>query len=346
MCYFGFYLTFSFATKLLASGSTSGIAPKPPIDGAVILPASIVACGVVWAAAMLIELLYRRHRRQPSAVAASLPLMLSRDVLIAASASAVILTAATLAYSLPGVSLLVPLLLMKGGVLLAGPTVDWLGGAEIKRRAYVVLGLAATAIASVLWHKVDLSAGAGIGWACVCAVAYVVAYFPKIAVMTRNKRRAGFLFAEMTMTLLIAMPLSLLGLWAVTWLRRMGMVGVVASTASPASFTAQLQTAADILHDPRMWFLAVGSEGCALAGGLIFMSPPSATLTVPLNRCTSLLAGFAATLLLWRHGGRSVAEYAGRNVGELVGVAAMLVALWVGLRKDGGAVGGVGLKAA
>ena len=80
------------------------------------------------------------------------------------------------------------------------------------------------------------------------------------------------------------------------------------------------------------------------------MAPMASALSVSLNRCTSLLGGFAATLILWV-GSRDVSwlqalwDYAAapQNRPELVGVAAMLLALLIGLggreRKGGG--GGV-----
>ena len=105
----------------------------------------------------------------------------------------------------------------------------------------------------------------------------------------------------------------------------------------------------------KLWLMALASEGAGLFGGLIFMAKMASALSVSLNRCTSLLGGFLATLILWA-GGRDVSwmravwDYiaAPQNRPELVGVAAMLLALLIGLggreRKGGG--GGVAKAAA
>jgi hypothetical protein len=96
----------------------------------------------------------------------------------------------------------------------------------------------------------------------------------------------------------------------------------------------------------KLWLMAVASEGAGLFGGLIFMAKMASALSVSINRCTSLLGGFAATLILWA-GGRDVSwlravwDYiaAPQNRPELVGVVAMLLALLIGLggreRKGG-----------
>jgi hypothetical protein len=54
------------------------------------------------------------------------------------------------------------------------------------------------------------------------------------------------------------------------------------------------------------------------------------TLSVLINRCSSLLGGTAVTLALWWLDGGTLLGWVGRNVLELIGVVVMLVALVIG----------------
>lgn len=348
LAYFLSYFLFSFLSKSL--GKT--------VNPVALLPVSVVACCAIWSLALFGDWLiarWRRSQRSDDDVVAELrrdgvavlspsatqrPVLsiierihhriFSKHVVVAASASVVVLCASTLAYTMQGVSLLVPLLLMKGGVYLWGPVVDWINGTSVSSRARLVLGLAIVAVAGALWHKVHVSvANVATAAALGCAAAYVAAYFPKLRVMSRYRGDVDFLFAEMTTTLIIALPVSF----------------AIGSAWSLFNHTAALQSLltaylvpyaslGPLLSKPAVWLLSLASQGCGLFGGLIFMARVESTLSVPLNRCTSLLGGFVATVALW-HGGVWSYLSDAANTPELVGVAAMLAALWVGLPRSG-----------
>lgn len=327
------------------------------------LPASVIACVAVWAAALLawagvaralrpgLRLPLRFHLIVPEPLPLLRAHLRSPDAVKAGALSAAVLLASTAAYGLPGVSLLVPLLLMKGGVLLAGPTADWLAGEGVGWRARLVMALAAGAVAAALWSKVDLRAGVGVGAAALCALVYVVAYFPKIRIMARWKgadsadaaQRAaslGFQVAEMTWALAAALPAALLLDWAFR-LRSAGLppsfgAGGVAQVIHAAAAAAHATIAAlpASLRSYHVWLLSAASEGCALFGGLIFLSTGASTLTVPMNRVSSALGGLVATIALWLAAGGTLGGFwNSHHRPELYGAALMVAALWVGLRK-------------
>jgi len=225
---------------------------------------------------------------------------------------------------------------MKGGPNIWGVLLSWLRGEGVTLRARVVLGLAVTAVVAVLWHKLDFHAQLGVGVALMCATVYVLAYYPKLSVMSRYRGDVGFLITGMTGTLIFAVPAAL--------------VMVMATAAwKHQPLAPMLGQVGHLLMNWKLWLMALASEGAGLFGGLIFMAPMASALSVSLNRCTSLLGGFAATLILWA-GSRDVSwlqalwDYAAapQNRPELVGVAAMLLALLIGLsgKKGGGGVGG------
>ena len=357
LAYLVTYCVFSLYTKQLGRQS----------DGAVLLLASMLACAIVWVLGLLVWEGWRRwvesnSTRKDAAVLAHLrtqnihitpavkppPFSLHQlwqrlfhpDTQQAAAASATILLASTQAYGQPDVSLLLPLLLMKGGPNIWGVLLSWLRGEGVTLRARVVLGLAVTAVVAVLWHKLDFHAQLGVGVALMCASVYVLAYYPKLAVMSRYRGDVGFLVTEMTGTLLFAVPAAVVLVMATALWKHQPVAPL-------------LQQAGHLMLNWKLWIMAVASEGAGLFGGLIFMAKMASALSVSINRCTSLLGGFLATLILWA-GGRDVSwmravwDYiaAPQNRPELVGVAAMLLALLIGLggreRKGGVGGGGVG----
>lgn len=320
--YFFAYFLFAYTTKSLSHSH----------DATLLALASTLACCLVCVAGFIAEAALATSRSQRPVALTVFRRLNEPDVVVAALGSAAVLLASTLAYSQPDVSLLLPLLLMKGGVLLWGPVVDWLRGEVAPNKSRAVLALAALAVALVLWQKFSLSS-LGVGVALVCAVVYVVAYFPKIHVMARHKGDVDFLLAEMTLTLAIALP-GAFCLALVHALRGVEGAGVVGSL--PIALHALQRDLGPLLREPKLYALGLGSEGAGLFGGLLFLAPTAATLNVPLNRCTSLLAGFCATVALWVVGGGALWGYVVRNVYEVGGVVAMCGALVVGLSGGGG----------
>lgn len=371
------YCVFSLLTKVLGKQS----------DGVVLLVASMLACGVVWGGLLIAGHAATMWRRRPhertrshddavlsdlvasgvpvfslspppptSYLSRILPLLFTADVLQAAMSSATILLAATLAYSQPDVSLLLPLLLMKGGPNIWGVLLSWLRGEGVTSRARAVLALAVIAVIAVLWRKISVTAQPlGVGVALACAAVYVLAYYPKLAVMSRYRGDVDFLVAEMTTTVILALPAAVLLLVGTSFWRGLGTStggfdawGSI--LAGGHAVMASIAQAAALLRNPALWVMALASEGAGLFGGHVFMARMPSAMSVSLNRCASLLGGFAATLILWARGDamgwlHGLAAYAASpaNRPELVGVAAMAAALAIGLSGGGGGVRGGGV---
>lgn len=365
------YCVFSLLTKILGKQS----------DGVVLLVASMLACGVVWGGLLLAEHGYtawrllthtRLHHRDDdvlsdlrasgvpvfsttpppptSYLSRILPLLFTADVVHTAIASATILLASTLAYSQPDISLLLPLLLMKGGPNIWGVILSWLHGEGVTWRARIVLGLAVVAVVAVLWRKISVTAQPlGVGVALMCAAVYVLAYYPKLVVMSRYRGDGDFLVAEMTTTVLLALPAATLLLIGTSFYKNLGTpTGTIGAwggiLAGGHVIGASFATVGALLCKPALWVMALASEGAGFFGGGVFMARMPSAMSVSLNRCASLLGGFAATLILWArvdaagwlHG---LAAYATSpaNRPELIGVAAMAAALAIGLSGGPGA---------
>lgn len=320
--YFLSYFAFSFLTKMLGKAS----------PGPVLALASLIACLGVWVVGLGVEAMWQRWRRgdgetrrpgnsddrpyQPLLNRIA-PHLFRRDVVIAATASAAIIVSSTLAYAMPGVSLLLPLLLMKGGPNLWAPIIDTMRGSTITHRARVVFSLALVAVVAALWSKVTVTASIAVTATVGCALVYMLAYFPKLRILAKYRGDLVFLIADMTTTLLIALPAVV----ALVWLKY-GAGGLWQSV--------------QLLGDYRVWAMGAASEGAGLFGGLVFLAKTESTLSVPINRCSSLLGGTSATLALWWLDGGTLLGWASRNVPELIGVVAMLAALVIGVGRGGG----------
>lgn len=248
----------------------------------------------------------------------------SRAAWVAGFASAAIILASTYGYGLD-VSIVLPLLLMKGGVMLIAPAIDRWRKREITPRAKATFAIALVAVAVALWEKItdgpgllpilgavctgaDPTAAAWALWsrisdhstrlAIACAAIYVVGYFAKLSAIDGRKEDSGFLVGEMTLTAALALPAA----WALAQPSRADLLAVAS--------------------DWRAWAAGAASQCCGLFGGLIFMSRQAHSVCVPVNRCASLVAGFAASFAV----GKPPTRF------EVVGGLIMLVALWVGTK--------------
>jgi hypothetical protein len=264
LAYFLCYTAFAALTRSLA-------------DPLSLLPTSVAAGSAVWLAYLLASGDWRRHRLDGPAVTAGL-------------AGAAILTASTVAYSLRGASILLPLLAMKGGVLLMAPILDRLGGG--RPRSLAPLALAACGVAVVAVPKLRAD---GTWPALACAAVYLAGYALKLRAIGQRRGDWGFFLAETSVTLAVALPAAL--------------VACYASGRAPTD-------------EPAALLAGAASQGCGVFGGLILLQRGTHSVLVPLNRCSSTLAGVAATLLL----GGALTPW------ETAGAACMLAALLSGLR--------------
>lgn len=209
--------------------------------------------------------------------------------------SAGIILTSTTAYSLVGVPLLFTILLMKLGVLMQAPVLDVASGRDIPLRAKVALGLCALAI---LLTFVKHPSFAMTAVTLVLVAIYLAAYVVKLRIMEpykdarvdpEIKRKAlDFLISEQPMACTVA--LVLVALFCSDW---------------------------HLLPTWRPWAIGFTSQLTGLFGGLILLQPVHHSISVPLNRSASVLAGVAASYFL----GAPLGFY------ELTGAALVVVAV-------------------
>ncbi len=280
--YFAFYIPYSALTKALSLGLLPGM--SGPVSGTRLLPATAIATTVVLLVFVTLGGGWRCIDRR-SMFGMMVPVVRTRT-LISGVATAVIIATTTLNYTFVGISILLALLLMRGGVLILAPVVDTLLGRRVDAISWVALGLSLLALAlafgEVGGYQITLVAGLNIA-------AYLIGYSIRIPIMTQlAKSKEAALnhryFHEET------------------------VVAALALTAVPALFALMGRGAIPLeLRDGFTTFFASPLVGPALLIGVlygclyvfgtgVYLDHRENTLCIPLNRCSSLFSGLFASL--------------------------------------------------
>jgi protein-tyrosine-phosphatase len=212
----------------------------------------------------------------------------NRWTLLSGLGFAVIIGTTTLAYTFNGVSILLALLMMRGGVLILAPIVDGLFKREVRWFSWTALVLSfmalAVALTDVQGYQMTVIAALNIA-------AYLTGYMLRLPCMNRlakseDKEASYRYFVEeqmVAMPVLVAVPaiFALIGQGEIMMELRRG-------------FTSFLES--DLIGPA----LLVGAlyAGLGVFGTLIYLNRRENTFCIPLNRCTSLLSGVAASYAL------------------------------------------------
>jgi protein-tyrosine-phosphatase len=317
--YFAFYIPYSALTKVLSQGLLSGTGR--PVPGFVLLPATVVATTVGMLATITVAGGWSHLRRRRLA---GLPVPLPRlSTSLSGLATAAIIATTTLNYTFGGISIILALLLMRGGVLILAPIVDLAFGRRIGWDSWAALGLSFAAILVALsevdGYRMTVAAALIVG-------TYLAGYIVRINLMTgvakstdpATNRRFYFEEAAVAAVALTAVPA------AVAVVGRGEVAGQLRE-----GFTTFFAT-------PMVWpALAIGLLYSCLYvfGTAIYLGGRENTFCIPLNRCSSLLSGVVASYgLVALFGLRPPSGY------QLAGAAIIVVALLLMMlasRSDG-----------
>ena len=310
--YFASYVPYAALTKAVTSGalaSQHGVA----IPGVELLPLSVGA-SLVGMFAFITAMRWWKHATQFKVGGLSLPRPTLWTFMSGVCTSGIIATT-TLAYTFHGISIVFMVLLMKGGVLIIAPMVDEISGRKV--RWYSTVGLILSVDALIVTF---LEPSGGHGFALTAAAlidvaVYLAAYFIRLQFMTRlaksddaDKRTRYFVEEQMVATPVLMLFLAvsaLLNFDAFTHSVRLG-------------FTS-------MWHSPvlvQIILIGLFSQGTGIFGGLVLLDKRENTYSVPVNRCSSILAGVAASFvnMLWLGRARP-SSY------ELVGAAFIIQAI-------------------
>lgn len=282
--YFASYVPYSALTKALSKGLLPGM--SRPLTGIEILPASVLA-SVVGMFAFISVMRWWKHATHSTILGMSLPRP-TRWTLVSGLGTAAVIATTTLAYTFRGVSIVFVMLLMRGGVLILAPIVDALGGRRVRWFSWAGFLLSFGALFVALSEKT----GYNITLLCTIDVAvYLVSYFIRLRFMTRlakshdqNANTRYFVEEQ-----LVASPFLFIVL-ALAALLGSGQLG----TELRRGFT-------EIWGNPvlaQVILVGIFSQGTGIFGGLILLDRNENTYCVPVNRCSSVLAGVVASFAL------------------------------------------------
>jgi protein-tyrosine-phosphatase len=305
--YYLFYTPYSGLTKALSNGVLPGIGKVP---GTVLLPASVMAT----AAAMLgfiTVMKWWKYAGRRSFFGVSVPFP-QRLTFLSGICLATIIGTTTLAFSFSGVSIVLVLVLLRGGILIIAPAVDAISKRRVRWFSWAAMLISLLAVMVVLSDAANYKLSPA---AIADVAAYLAAYFFKLQFMTklsksdeRNAARRYFVEEQM-----VATPLLLLAL------------GVMAAIG-----------AGDVMMGFRLGFttfLGGGALGLALLVGLfyaglcicttfIFLDRRENTFCVPMHCGSSMLSGVTAAFVL-----ASLFNQPAPSVSQLVSAGLIIIAL-------------------
>jgi protein-tyrosine-phosphatase len=281
--YYVFYTPYSGLTKALSNGLLPGAGR---VAGTVLLPASVMAT-VVCMLGFITVMGWWKHAGRREFFGISVPFP-RRLTFLSGICMATIMGTTTLAFAFRGISIVLVLVLLRGGVLIMAPVVDAIFSRRVRWFSWAAMLISLLAVVVVLSdagnYKLSFAA-------MVDVAAYLTAYFFKFQFMTKlakshdsDATRRYFVEEQM-----IASPLLLLALGA------MAAIGF-----------------GDEMRGFRLGFtsfLGTKAVGFALLIGLfyaalcicttfIFLDRRENTFCVPMHCGSSMLSGFTATYAL------------------------------------------------
>jgi hypothetical protein len=308
--YFASYVPYSALTKAISSGRLGG----EPVPGVELLPVSAMS-SLVSMFLFITAMRWWKHASRVEVLGVSLPRPGALTFLSGLATSAVIATT-TLAYTFAGISIVFMMLLMRGGVLILAPIIDALSGRRVRWFSAIGLTLSLAALGVSFLedkeHGFALTVVAGIDVA-----VYLAAYFVRLRFMSRlaksedaSSRTRYFVEEQMVATPFLVLLLA------------------VCAIIDHGPFMHQLRAGFTTFFDRPIVFetilIGLFSQGTGIFGGLILLDKRENTYCVPVNRCSSILAGVAASyaIMFWLGG-------SGPSGHELVGAALIVAAILV-----------------
>lgn len=309
--YFLCYVPYSALTKATSQRWIPGMTRA--ITGFEILPISTVA-SLVGMIIFLSAMGWWKYAGARSFMGVRVPTP-GRWTFLAGLCTAAIIATTTLSYTFSGISIVFMMLLMRGGVLVIAPIVDFVSRRRVRWFSWVALGLSLGALlvaaSNATSYALTLTAGLDV-------LIYLAAYFARLRCMSHMAKSHDkalntrfFVEEQMVATPAIVLTLALFAAFG----------GGKAALEVRSGFIDYWDSGAVLAG------LAVGvcSQGTGVFGGLILLDQRENSFCIPVNRASSMLAGVAATLAIgaiWGAPGVSTTEMAGVSL-MVVGIVVL-----------------------
>lgn len=308
--YFASYVPYSALTKAISSGRLGG----EPVPGVELLPVSAMS-SLVGMLLFITAMRWWKHASRVEVLGVSLPRP-GRWTFLSGLATSAVIATTTLAYTFEGISIVFMMLLLRGGVLILAPIIDALSGRHVRWFSAIGLGLSLAALGVSFLE--DKEQGFALTFlAGVDVAVYLAAYFVRLRFMSRlaksedaSARTRYFVEEQMVATPALVLFLA------------------VCAIIDHGPFMHQLRAGFTTFFDRPVVFetilIGLFSQGTGIFGGLILLDKRENTYCVPVNRCSSILAGVAASyaIMFWLGG-------SGPSNHELAGAALIVAAILV-----------------
>lgn len=282
--YFLFYIPYSTLTKILSKGLLPGT--DGSISGFLLLPAVAIATTITLLAYISFMDGWQYVQRQ-QILGFSVPVPRTQTF-FSGLATATIIATTTLNYTFTGISILFALLLMRGSVLIMAPIMDTMFHRPVRWNSWITLILSFLAIriafADVDNYQMTLIAALNVS-------AYSLGYVFRLQFMTRlaksqQKAENRRFFLEETMVAAIALTFipAMLALIGRGEILQQLQLGYTSFFATPLVLPA---LGIGLLYACVYFF-----------GSHIYLDSRENTFAIPLNRCSSLMSGLVASLVL------------------------------------------------
>ena len=279
-----FYTPYSGLTKALSSGllpGTNGL-----VKGAVLLPLSAIGT-VIGMLGFITAMGWWKYAGRREFFGVSVPFP-RRLTFLSGVCMATIMGTTTLAFTFGGLSIVLVLVLLRGGTLIIAPIVDHIVGRRVRWFSWTAMFVSLAAVLVVLSDAANYILTTA---AIIDIAAYLAAYFFKLQFMSRlakTEDRATTLryFVEEQM---VASPLLVLTLM---------VLAAIGTGDVMLGFRTGLTT---LLTSPAaIYALFVGFFYAALCvcTTLIFLDRRENTFCMPMHCGSSMLSGFTATAIL------------------------------------------------
>lgn len=282
--YFAFYAPYAAVIKITTTGLWPGVPGS--VSGFRLLPAVIIGTAIVLPLIASVAGWWNHAgRRQIFGLSIPFPRPL---VFLSGLGTAIIIGTTTLIFTFPGVSIVFALVLMRGGVLIIGPIVDRLFKRRVRWFSWAAF---AVTVPAILIALADVRNYRLSTLTVMIIIAYLSGYLLRIPCVTKlakcDDRATNYRYfvEEQTVALLflVAIPavFALIGNGEIMMELRYGFTGFFTS-----SFTLPA--------------LIIGALYACLYcfGTLVYLDCRENTYCIPLNRGSSLLAGFCASYSL------------------------------------------------
>jgi drug/metabolite transporter (DMT)-like permease len=291
--YFACYVPYSALTKALSDGLLRGMSRG--ISGFELLPSTAMA-SLLGMFLFLTAMRWWKFAGHRELFGVRVP-MPGIWTFASGLCTAAIIATTTLAYTFSGVSIVFMMLLMRGGVLVTAPLVDFVSRRKVRWFSWIALALSLGALLVAFFGKTQSSLSMTL-IAGIDVAIYLTSYFIRLRFMSRlaksddpNATKRFFVEEQMTATPAVVAVLAVVAL-----IGKGDMMGEIRN-----GFTTFF------LGDrvPEAIVIGLFSQGTGIFGGLILLDKRENSFCVPVNRASSILAGVCASYALYLFVGKS-----------------------------------------